>query len=193
PRDEAALVWGIGRFVGEEATTGLALDATVRATAEAAGFPDLRFARARHPREVWLWIDESAEDPALPRVAGEVATALLRAGLPVEEASFWGVPDRLRQPDGTEVTPGELDERRDAALVAIFTDGRLLGKLDASETERRGLAQLLRGLSGWPRLGFVDFSDGATGLRGILRRHGIAWVLPDRAAAFLAAEADLHE
>ena len=189
-RDEDAIVWGVGRFVGEDATTDLELDATVEATAGAAGFPDLRFRRARHPREVWLWIDESAEDTTLPRVAREIADALRRAGLPVEEATFWGVPDRLRTADGAEITPGELDDRRDAALVAILTDGRLLAKLHASEGDRRFLAPLLRALSHWPRLGVVDFADGATKLPGLLRRHGIARVAPERLAAFLGAEAD---
>ncbi len=191
--DEETIVWGVGRFVSEDATSQIELDATVEATAGAAGFPDLRFRHARHPREVWLWIDESAEDPALPRLAREVAAALRRAGLPVEEATFWGAPDRLRRADGAELTPGELDDRRDAALVAILTDGRLLAGLHAAEGERRFLDQLLRGLSRWPRLGVVDFADGATGLPKILRRHGIARVVPERAAAFLGAEAEPRE
>lgn len=189
-RDEEALVGGVRRYVSEEPTHALDLDRSVSATVRAAGLPTLRFARARHTREVWLWIDESANDPTLARYASEIATSLRQVGLPVEEATFWAVPDLLRRRDRTEVTPGELDERRDAAVVAVLTDGRLLRKAHEAENQRRDLSALLRGLSGWPRLAFADFAGGDHDLAGILRPHGIPILPPAQLAAFLAGDLD---
>src|SRR5262249_29549776 len=125
-REEDAIVWGIGRFVSEELTDRLDADRTVTATAEACRLPTLRFHAARHARSVGLWADRSTGDPSLARIVDETATALGRAGLPVERATFFGVPDELRLSDGSSVAPAEIDERRDATLVAVLTDGRIL-------------------------------------------------------------------
>jgi hypothetical protein len=188
PREQEALVWGIGQFIAEEPTRRLDLAATVRATARAGGIPHLRFHLARHPREVWLWIDEAAEDPAIQRLAGEIEAALVASGLPVERALFRGVPDWLIDAAGRSFAPNEVDERRDATLVAILTDGRLLARQYAADDLRVGLDALLRGLSHWPRLAFVDFSRGPGEIAGILARHSIESIAPGELAAFLGSD-----
>lgn len=187
PREEEALVWGIGHFIAEEPTRRLDLPATVRATARAAGFPHLRFHRARHPREVWLWIDEAADDPAIPRLADEVAAALAAYGLPVERALFRGIPDWLVNREEQAFAPNEVDERRDTALVAILTDGRLLALHYAADDRRGSLDALLRSLSFWPRLAFVDFSSEPGALGAILAPHFIERIAPQDLATFLGA------
>jgi len=187
PREEEALVWGIGHFIAEEPTRRLDLPATVRATARAAGFPHLRFHLARHPREVWLWIDEATDDPAIPRLAKEIAIALSAYGLPVERALFRGIPDWLMTLDGQAFAPNEVDERRDTALVAILTDGRILARHYAADDRRRSLDALLRGLSFWPRLAFVDFSYESSALAAILAPHFLERIAPQDLAAFLGA------
>ncbi len=191
-REEEALVWGIGHFVSDEVTRRLDLPATVRATARAGGVPHLLFHQARYPREVWLWIDEAADDPEIPRLADEVATALSAHGLPVERALFRGIPDRLVQPDGQVFAPNEVDERRDAALVAILTDGRVLARHYAADDRRRGLDTLLRGLSFWPRLAFVDFSAEPGELAAMLAPHFIERIAPMGLAGFLGADEALR-
>jgi len=193
PREEEALVWGIGHFVAEEPTRRLDLPATVRATARAAGFPQPRFHLARHPREVWLWIDETADDPAIPRLADEVAAALAAYGLPVERALFRGIPDWLVNLEGQSFAPNEVDERRDAALVAILTDGRILARHWAADDRRVGLDALLRSLSFWPRLAFVDFSSEPGPLGAILGPHFIARIAPQDLATFLGAGETLRQ
>jgi len=187
PREEEALVWGIGHFVAEEPTRRLDLHATVRATARAAGLPHLRFHLARHPREVWLWIDEAADDPAIPRLADEVAAALAAHGLPVERALFRGVPDWLVHAEGKIFAPNEVDERRDTALVAILTDGRVLALRYAADDRRMGLDALLRSLSFWPRLAFVDFSPEPGLLGAILAPQFLTRIIPQELAGFLGA------
>ncbi|HKI06431.1 MAG TPA: SUMF1/EgtB/PvdO family nonheme iron enzyme [Thermoanaerobaculia bacterium] len=185
PREQEALVWGIGHFVAEEPTRRLDLTATVRETAQAGGFPHLRFHQARYPREVWLWIDEAAGDPAIPRIAEEIEAALQAHRLPVERALFRGVPDWLVQSAGQAFAPSEVDERRDAALVAILTDGRILARQYLADDRRARLDALLRSLSHWPRLAFVDFAAEPGELAAILAKHSLLRIAPAGLAAFL--------
>ncbi len=186
PRDQEALVWGIEHFVSEEPTPHLDLPGTVRETARAGGVPQARFRLARHAREVWLWVDDSSSDSAPARLASEIEASLRTNGLPVERASFWGVPHVLYPVAGLPFGPQEAGERRDAALVAILTDGRLLGIQHSVDTRRVALAALLRDLSRWPRLTFVDFSADAE-LRRTLAAHGVEAVAPHQLAAYLGA------
>jgi NitT/TauT family transport system substrate-binding protein len=185
PRQQEALVWGIGYYLAEEPTRRLDLAATVRATARAAGFPELRFDRARYSREVWLWTDEATDDPALQRLADEVETLLGAYGLPVERAMFRGLPDRLVAEGGQAFAPNEIDERRDVAMVAVLTDGRILAHQWAASDQRVRVEALLRALSSWPRLAFIDFSEGNNGLVGILARYGLPLLAPRELAGFL--------
>jgi hypothetical protein len=185
PREQEGLAWGISRFVSEEPTRRLDLAATVRATALAGGLPEMRFHRTRFYREVWLWVDEDATDPALPQLAGEIETVLAAHGLPVERAAFRGIPYRLVTADGQAFAPNEIDERRDAALVAVLTDGRRLTRRYAVDSQRVRIDALLRSLSHWPHLAFVDSSRGENGLTAILGRHDISAIAPEQAASFL--------
>jgi hypothetical protein len=185
PREQEALVWGIGHFVAEEPTRWLDLAATVRDTAKAGGIPHLLFHQARYPREVWLWIDEAADDPSIPRIADEIEAALQTHGLPIEKALFRGVPDLLVNASGQTFAPNEVDERRDAALVAILTDGRVLARQYAADDRRVRLDALLRSLSHWPRLAFVDFAAESGDLTAILAKHSLLRMAPSGLAAFL--------
>ncbi len=185
-----ALVWGIGQFVSDEPTRHLDLAATVRATAKAAGVARLCFEHARYQREVWLWLDDAATDTTLRCIAAEIETALEIHGLPVERAEFRGVPERLVAGDGRVFAPREVDERRGAALVAILTDGRALTRQYLADNRRVQLDALLRSLSCWPRLAFVDFSAGTgDGLRRIVEPHGIDVIAPQEMAPFLGGAA----
>ena len=94
-RQQETLVWGIGRFIADEPTRRLDLAATVQATARAGGTPALHYETAAYQREVWLWVDDAAEDSALARLADEVEATLQAHGLAVERALFRGIPERL--------------------------------------------------------------------------------------------------
>ncbi len=184
---QEALVWGIGQFLSEEPTRRVDLGATVRETARDAGLLHLVFERARYQREVWLWVDEAAEDPTIRVLADEVAATLTAHGLPVERASFRGVPERLVTEDEEVFAPREVDERRDGAIVAVLTDGRVLSRLHAADDRAVKIDALLRLLSRWPRIAFVDFSGGTNDLRRRLSVHGIEAVAPEELPAFLGA------
>ena len=190
-RDEETAVWGIGQFVSVEPTRRLDIVRTVLATAEAAGRPNLRFQLARHAREVWLWLDESLGHSGgglgeeARRFADELSSALGKAGLPVERARFWGLPEQLSSDNGL-FQPSEVDERRDAAIVLIFTDCSLLRQTLNSASDRPRAASLLRQLAHWPRLAFVDAIGGSACLDALLKPFDLLALLPEQVPAFLA-------
>lgn len=195
-RSQEAMVWGIGRFVAEERTRQLDVPATVEATAANAGMPRLCFVRARHQREVWLWVDEStARGPqpqatVLPQLHKELVVSLRQGGLPVEEALYWGLPDRLSRLHESgqvesEFAPSEVAERQDAALVVLLTDGRLLADAIDSERYREEAQTLLRQLAHFPQLAFCDVSRGEYGLAGRLAKLDIPVLWPEQVAKFL--------
>ncbi len=180
-----ALVWGIEHFVAEEFTRKLDIPTTVRATAHAAGIPTLHFERAKYQREVWLWVDEAADEPALRRLVDEIRSTLQTHGLTVETAGFRGIPQYLFTDDGQIFAPREIEERRDLALVAILTDGQVLVRHHGADDRRVAVDALLRDLSHWPRLWFVDFASDDIGLRSILQPYGLETIMPNELVAHL--------
>jgi hypothetical protein len=186
------LVWGIGHFEAEELTRKLDIPATVRATARAAGIPTLEFHSARYQREVWLWLDEAAADANLARLAEEIEGLLSAHGLAVERATVWGVPWFLSTAHGQVFAPKEVEERREVALVAVLTDGRLLARQYEADDRRVRIDALLRGLSHWPYLWFVDAAAGAAGLKAILARHALACIHPHELAARISGAATVR-
>ncbi len=187
-RQQETLVWGITRFIADAPTPRLDLAATVHATARAGGLPTLRYQPATYQREVWLWVDDTAEDSAMTRLADEVEATLLAHGLVVERAVFRGLPERLRTATGEVLTPRDLDERRAAVLVAVLTDGRVLSRLYSADNWRVRIEALCRDLSHWPHLAFVDWSAGASGLAAVLARHALPCIAPAALASFLGGE-----
>lgn len=185
-QSEDALVWGVGRFVTEEVTANLDVEKSVLATVAAAGRPELRFERRGRHRQVCLWIDESARDPAIERLGREVALALSRVGLDVNVARFWAVPDKLVRQDGTIVSATAMEEELAFSIVAILTDGHALTTRHAGADRRLGISRLMRMFARLPRLAFVDFGEGPSRASRIARAYGITAVCPDEAAAFLA-------
>ncbi len=187
-RQQETLVWGISRFIADAPTPRLDLAATVHATARAGGLPTLRYQPATYQREVWLWVDDTAEDSAMTRLADEVEATLLAHGLVVERAVFRGLPERLRTATGEVLTPRDLDERRAAVLVAVLTDGRVLSRLYSADNWRVRIEALCRDLSHWPQLAFVDWSAGASGLAAVLARQALPCIAPAALASFLGGE-----
>ncbi len=187
--EREGLVWGIGQYVGEAPTRALDVERSVRATAAAGGLPALRYRGALRFRSVWLWLDETTEDPTLPRMADEIERALSQAGLPVERASYWAVPDALYGTDGVRIAAGDLEDRHATAAVALLTDGRTLAIRYAASEQRHRIDALLRALAHWPRLGFVDFGDGTHGLEGLGASYDLPVIRPEGLVAFLTENA----
>ncbi|MBF0612557.1 MAG: formylglycine-generating enzyme family protein [Magnetococcales bacterium] len=176
--DREVLVWGIGRFITGELSRKLDVKKTVEDTARAGGLPHLHFQQLHHHHEVWLWLDQSVDNHHLAKLAEELRETLTVHGLTVEVAWFHGVPDRLATPEGELFAPREIEERRDTALVAILTDGRLLSMRQNLLHGRLKLESLLRDLSHWPSLWFVDFSEGRSGLAPLLASHELSLLSP---------------
>ncbi len=181
------LIWGIGRFVSEDLTDHIDLRCTAEATARAGGIPELRYQHAKYPQEVWLWQDETASNPALERLASELETSLLGAGLPVRRGWFADLPDPICWQEGQEFSPLILEGHRQSALVAILSDGAGLALARDSALDRGLLDTLLQGLAEWPQLVFVDFGRGVHCLASLLARYKLRCIAPEALPAFLGA------
>ena len=185
--DRQNLVWGVARFVSEDLSRRIDLDATVRETARSAGIPKICREPSVYPREVWLWQDGLARDAVIDEAAAEIERGLRQAGLPVRRGCFHDLPDRVRWSEGEEFAPLAVEGHRQSAIVCIFCNGSGL-KLAYEADNRRGkVAQLLRGLSQWPRLAFIDTGEGREGMGQLLRPFGLACIDPSALADFLAA------
>ena len=120
--------------------------------------------------------------------------ALRRSGLQVEEAMFYGLPDHLEsqgQGEGSKFRPSEVEDRRTAALVCILTDGRLLGHRMEQADTHPATAALLRSLSHWPHLAFVDGGSGA--LDPLLAPYDLLVLRPLALPSFLAGQSPVHD
>jgi hypothetical protein len=177
--------WSVGRFISEEYTPKLDLPRTVAATARAGGIPILKHQRAIYDREVWLWIDEQAEQPVPLRLARELQSSLQRAGLPVRSAWFYGFPYQLTWEEGYGFDPLVWEGHRGSVIVAIFTDGQGLLQAWENAHRRRRLKRSLHALGQWPRLAFVEFAPNAPRLAGLLDGFGIPCIGPDALPLFL--------
>ena len=180
-----AVAWGVGRYLSEEKTPQLDLQATVGAIAEAGGRLELRFESARFQREVWLWLDQTSRDPNLRRLADEVEKTLGSFGLPCERALFRGVPSKLFAVGGRRFRPHEVDERRREAIVVILSDGQLLDALLRGH-DRAPVEAAFRELGAWPRLGLFLSDEAPPSGRELARRHQIEVKTPAELASFLA-------
>lgn len=185
--DEETLLWGAGQHLSDEPTHRLDVVTSVRATAESAGIVRLRFHNARIDRGIWLWCDAQTSDPELWRLADEIQGALEHAGLPVERASFRGVPAELHGSDGAPLQPSDLHERQRSARVAVLTDGRVLRHGSRSAINGPRVRALLHALAEWEHLVWIDFGRGTGDLQALLDEElpgvhtGMAVVPPERA------------
>lgn len=190
--DEDNLIWGVGRFISEEESRDLDVEQSVGETAAAFGRPVLRYERARYQREVWLWVDESIGSPVARHLARDLARLLERSGLPVTRAEFWGIPDRLRSEKGEVLIVDELDARRDSVAVAILTDGRIMAAAHRARDRRGELDRLLRSLSRWPRVTFIDFARDNRQLAAVVATHDLRVILPRESAAAVSDLASIE-
>lgn len=189
-QDEEILVWGVGQFVSDELSQALDIDRTVHETAAAYGRAVLRYEAARYNREVWLWVDESMDSPVARHLARDLERTLRSSGLPVTVSYFWGVPAQLRSGEGV-VTVDEMESRRESAAVAVLTDGRLMHTAHRALDRAPALHELLRNLSFWPRVTFIDFGRGRLG--PIVEAHGLRAISPQDAPAALSDLAEAQE
>jgi formylglycine-generating enzyme required for sulfatase activity len=185
-------VWSVGRFISEEYTPKLDLPRTVAATARAGGIAMLKHQRALYDREVWLWMDEQAEQPALLRLARELQSSLQRAGLPVRSAWFYGLPYQLTWEEGYGFDPLVWEGHRGSVIVAILTDGQSLLRAWQNAHRRPRLKRSLHALGQWPRLAFVEFAPNGPRLAGLLEGFEIPCIGPDALPLFLGEHPEIR-
>lgn len=182
-------VWSVGRFVSEQYIERLDLQRTVNATAQSGGIPQLYRQCAVYDREVWLWIDEQSQHPAIPRLADELQASLLRAGLPARRAWFSGLPDRLTWEQGTVFDPLVWEGHRGSVIVAILSDGEDFIYASQSAHRLNAFKQMIFSFGQWPRLAFVDFSGGHDVLNRLFEHYNITHIGPNDLAGYLGGQA----
>ncbi|MEM7675792.1 MAG: SUMF1/EgtB/PvdO family nonheme iron enzyme, partial [Myxococcota bacterium] len=180
--DQAA--WGVGRYIAHASTQNIDLELSIAATARAGGEPRPIFERPHRHYDVWLWLDTANSATTAQALTEDLDRTLTQAGLTCARADIFGCPDQLHRPDGSTTSPAELDEGREGALVLVMTDGDdLSALLDRFDT--RGPTQaLLRELSSWPQLAFVDFGNGRVARR--LADFDLKVITPRQVIGFLA-------
>lgn len=182
-------VWGVERFVSEDELPAVDVDRTVAATARAGGLPTIHHQHAVYPREVWLWHDVMVQDPIITRILRELEGSLARAGLPVRVGRFAETPTLIGWREGQEFSPLVLEGHRQNALVAILTDGYGIRLATQSALDALPLTQVLKAFGEWPRLTFVDVTEGKHGLARSMHAYGVRCIAPQDIPAFLAASA----
>jgi formylglycine-generating enzyme required for sulfatase activity len=183
PGERREMIWSIDRYVSEDPTRLLDLEATVNATARAAGEPHIVHEHLSFPRQVWLWCDQKSARPQLQQcLVDEVRKALDQANLPVRIARFHGLPSQLRWEDNREPFAPAFTEAAGAqAAVVVVSDGAALIRAWNSAGERPLLERVLRQLRAWPRLCLVDLGE-----EGELARLASLWRLEARTGEGLA-------
>lgn len=183
--DLRTAVWGVERFVSDDITHRVDLGQTVTDTARAGGLPTVRFEHAIYPREVWLWWDDMVQDAAANRILNELEQSLSQAGLPVRLGTFDDIPHRVRWDSGQEFSPLALEGHRQSAVVVLLTDGYGMRLVAESELDQTTLATVLLAFTEWPRLVFVDVSEGEHGLAARLEPYGLQCIALGQLPAFL--------
>ena len=179
--EQERMVWGATRRVTVETTARLDGTETALATSEAAGIPQLRFEVQREEVPLQLWVDRTADEPLLYRLADELQAVLEGAGLQLERADFVGWPAELHTAE--EVTSpfrATFAQRRAPALV--LTDGRVWVHEHEGDVGRH-LAPLHQELAAWEAVLVIEVGDGS--LKEILGPLGIRVVAPEEVATAL--------
>ena len=158
-RERQQVIWRIEHFVSDESTRELDLDRTVEATARAGGFVQTHFEAARYERTVWFWQDRQLNSATARTAVAELTASLQGAKLAVAHGYFTDVPHRVDGPEFANYQPVFEESSGRHVIVAILCDGQGLSRQLGHILHRERVQQLLRSLSHWPRLCFVDCSS----------------------------------
>jgi formylglycine-generating enzyme required for sulfatase activity len=172
-RDQRQLVWNIEHFISDDPSRRLDLKRTVDATARSGGFVRMHFQPHVYNREVWFWLDRQL-DRSTPRLAAQQLSATLRAtGLEARQGWFTDLPERVDWPEQRGYRPAQEEGYGRQAFVAIFSDGEGLEYRLQHARHRVAAERLLRALSRWPRLRFVDCSSTPGRLQSLIAPYGL--------------------
>ena len=204
----------MGYFRSEQADRSIDVSASVAATVNNFGIPQIIFSRRKQTRALLVLEDRFSESAAWNTVVPELVRGMEQRGVPVIHGRFECSPDPFRTRDGL-VHLEDLEDQRQGFLVLIFTEAQ-----DTPTTGMRSGFALER-LARWPMKAWMEYNradypsagsdagrQGASGspvsglasiprfpatpagieraIRGFLTEQGIGEANPSRAASDLA-------
>jgi hypothetical protein len=148
PDDLDAVADALGHSLSLSPGDRLDSEASIRATLEHQGIPELVFHHRRQPRGLLLLLDEYSEATQWNPVAGELAAGMLARGVALSFGRFRGNPTQFTTPEGHRHHLEDWEDRRAGHLLLVVSDGKAL----APEQRQRVMEQLRH----WPRVAWLD-------------------------------------
>ncbi|MCP4346452.1 MAG: SUMF1/EgtB/PvdO family nonheme iron enzyme [Desulfobacterales bacterium] len=144
----AHLADSMGYFRSEQAGAELDVPASIQATGDRGGVPDLVFFRRRQIRKLIILEDIFAEPMEWNTVSRELAQGMFHLGVPLLYGKFRGVPDQFFTEDGMAYYLEDLETDRRGYLLLIFSDGKGI-----HEQESR---YILEAIARWPMKAWME-------------------------------------
>ncbi|MGD8847921.1 MAG: formylglycine-generating enzyme family protein, partial [Desulfobacteraceae bacterium] len=142
----AHLADSISYFRCERAGRRPDIDASVLATVENGGIPQLVFQRGKKLRHLVILEDGLATEAlALNPIAGELRAGMNRRGIEIVSGRFFGDPAVFHTDSGRTLYFDDLEAARQTFLLLIFSDG-----------SSRNIVHTLEKLARWPHVAWFD-------------------------------------
>ena len=148
PDELDAVADALGHSLSLSPGDSLDSEASIRATLEHQGIPELVFHHRRQPRGLLLLLDEYSEAAQWNPVAEELAAGMATRGVALSFGRFRGDPTQFTPPEGRRQQLEDWEERRASHLLLVFSDGRGLA------AEQRG--RVMEQLRHWLRVAWFD-------------------------------------
>ncbi|WP_420645044.1 hypothetical protein [Candidatus Leptofilum sp.] len=129
----------------------LDVPASINATLQQGGLPDLVFQRRHEIRSMLILEDLYAEATEWNRIPEELAAGMRRRGIPVIYGTFAGAPNTFTTDDGSSYHLEDFEDERRGILLLLFTDGKTF------YGEDQGFA--LEALARWPMAAWMELRD----------------------------------
>lgn len=147
--------WGISHYLSEQPLKQLDIPKSVQASAQE-GLPSLHFKSAQHQREVWLWLDNSSDNPDMVKLATEITRTLKAVNIYLQVGYFHALPNKVKSEQGEILWSSRHQHPENHPLVVILMDYSSLNRTGAIDSEQTH--QTLQQLSHWQNLCLVDCS-----------------------------------
>ncbi|QTR49755.1 hypothetical protein [Candidatus Thiothrix anitrata] len=152
--DDATLDYcadSIGFYVAEDESRWLDVPATIKASAQAAGLPEVRMQSQRSLFQILVLVDVTAPEQRWCPLAYELVAGLRQRGLPVTLGYLHGSLREFRTDEGELIRLEELAEERGRYVTLVFADAR--------QADWQQDKLLLEELALWPQLAWLTVRE----------------------------------
>ncbi len=138
----------MGYFRSEAESKELNVAASIQASTDKGGVPEVVFYKRKQIRNLIVLVDTFAEALAWNPIAKELAQGLSRLGVPLLYGMFRGSPEQFFLEDGRTYYLEDLESDRKGYLLLIFSDARGLHKHHSRYT--------LEAVARWPLAAWME-------------------------------------